>query len=140
MKQLAFQYAELLKSTPRTWVEKKSAGCDWLRSFLKRNPSLSIKKTQATSLARASFNIHDVGKFFDSLYDVIAKYKLSPESIWNMDEAEVTTVQHPDKVVAARGRKQVGANTSQERGQLVTVAMSVSSLGNSIPPFFVFPR
>ena len=75
-----------------------------------------------------------------SIFDIIAKYKLSPQAIWNMDETGVTTVQRPDKIVATKGRKQVGAITSQERGQLVTVTCAVSALDNSIPPFFVFPR
>ena len=30
--------------------------------------------------------------------------------------------------------------TSGERGTLVTIACAVQALGNSIPPFFVFPR
>jgi hypothetical protein len=36
--------------------------------------------------------------------------------------------------------KQDGAVTSAERGSLVTMAVAVSASGNSIPPFFVFPR
>ncbi|CAF4822893.1 unnamed protein product [Pieris macdunnoughi] len=46
----------------------------------------------------------------------------------------------PDKVVARRGIRQVGAVTSAERGTLVTVACAVNALGNAIPPFFIFPR
>ena len=57
-----------------------------------------------------------------------------------MDETGVTTVQAPSRVVARRGLKQVGAMTSGERGTLVSVAYAVQALGNSIPPFFVFPR
>ena len=49
-------------------------------------------------------------------------------------------MQAPSRVVARRGVKQVGAMTSGERGTLVSVAYAVQALGNSIPPFFVFPR
>lgn len=55
-----------------------------------------------------------------------------------MDETGVTTVQKPNKVVARKGLKQVGAITSAERGTLVTLAAAVSGGGNSVPPFFVF--
>lgn len=30
--------------------------------------------------------------------------------------------------------------TSAERGTLVTVAIAVNTIGNSIPPMFIFPR
>lgn len=63
-----------------------------------------------------------------------------PESIWNVDETGVTTVQRPTKVLAEKGAKQVGSVVSQERGVLVTVCCGVNAIGNHIPPFFVFPR
>ncbi|KZR97022.1 Uncharacterized protein APZ42_008323, partial [Daphnia magna] len=50
------------------------------------------------------------------------------------------TVQVPDRIVGRRGKKQIGSLTSQERGTLVTLCMAVSAVGNSVPPFFVFPR
>nr|XP_047124426.1 MFS-type transporter clz9-like [Hydra vulgaris] len=57
-----------------------------------------------------------------------------------MDETAVTTVQQPKKVIAKKGLKQVGAITSAERGTLVTLACTINAIGNSIPPFFIFPR
>lgn len=44
------------------------------------------------------------------------KYKFGCQAIWNIDETGVTTVQHPDKIIASKGSKQVGAATSGERG------------------------
>lgn len=49
-------------------------------------------------------------------------------------------VQRTQKVIALRGTKQVGQVTSAERGTLVTVCCGINALGNSIPPFFIFPR
>lgn len=57
-----------------------------------------------------------------------------------MDETGVTTVQKPNKVVAKRGFKQIGAITLAERETLVTLAAAVSGGGNSVLPFLVFPR
>lgn len=62
------------------------------------------------------------------------------KDIYNMDETGITTVQKPDKIFTRKGMRQVGALTSAERGTLVTVAMAVNALGNTIPPMFVFPR
>ena len=126
---------------PKTWDEKLMAGPDWFTNFLKRHPRLSIRCPQATSLSRAtSFNRTNVERFFGRLGEAIEKNSFDGSDIWNMDETGVTTVQAPSRVVARRGVKQVGAMTSGERGTLVSVAYAIQALGNSIPPFFVFPR
>ena len=49
-------------------------------------------------------------------------------------------MQKPDRIVASKGVKQVGAVTSAERAQLVTLAVAVSATGTLTPPHFVFPR
>ena len=87
-----------------------------------------------------AFNRHNVNAFFDKLDDLYSRHRYGPESVYNCDETGLTTVQRPVKVIAAKGSKQVGAVTSQERGQLVTVCCTVNALGNTIPPFMIFPR
>ncbi|KAK0133236.1 hypothetical protein N1851_031252 [Merluccius polli] len=60
--------------------------------------------------------------------------------IYNVDETGVTTVQTPKQVVAEKGKKQVGAITSAERGELLTVVCAVNATSNAVPPMFIFPR
>ena len=57
-----------------------------------------------------------------------------------MDESRFTTVQTPGKVVSSLGKKQVGASTSQERGELTTIACTINAAGNALPPFYTFKR
>lgn len=142
VRKLAFECAiEFRIPVPETWKSNQMAGADWFGGFMKRNPDLSVRTPESTSIARAtSFNRFNVDSFFDKLADVMDRYHLQGSDIWNMDETGVTTVQKPSKVVAPKGVKQVGAITSGERGTLVTVAVAVNGFGNSVPPLFIFPR
>lgn len=141
-KQLAFEMAERNKiSMPPTWKEKKMAGHDWLSAFLKRNPTLSLRTPEATSLARATaFNRHTITEFFNLLEGLISTLKITGDRIFNLDETGLTTVQKVPKVISEKGLKQVGQVTSRERGELVTVCGIVSATGVALPPAIVFPR
>lgn len=142
VRRMAFLFSTSLSLTvPDSWKKNEMAGPDWFTSFLSRNSELSIRTPEATSLSRAtSFNKTNVEGFFINLENVLKRYKFSPGDIWNMDETGITTVQRPDRIVARRGVKQVGRVNSAERGTLVTLACAVSATGNTVPPFFIFPR
>ena len=139
---LAYQFAvKNSKTVPRNWKVDERAGADWFTTFMKRHTGLSVREPEPTSIARAtSFNKTNVSAFFDNLSAVLERHNFGPENVFNIDETGITTVQRRSKVVAQKGVKQVGAIVSQERGQLVTVAVAVNAVGNCIPPVFVFPR
>ncbi|XP_045469070.1 MFS-type transporter clz9-like [Harmonia axyridis] len=139
---LACEYAKInSKRVPQSWTSNKSAGKDWFRGFMRRNSELSLRIPEATSLSRStSFNKKNVADFFENLRNVREKYKFEAHNIYNCDETGCTTVQNCPKVLAGKHVRQVGQVTSAERGSLVTVCFAVNALGNSIPPFFIFPR
>ncbi|XP_046387622.1 MFS-type transporter clz9-like [Ischnura elegans] len=118
------------------------AGKDWVAGFKKRHPNISLRTPEATSLARAQgFNKTNVSKFFEILKTVQDKHKFEAHRVFNCDETGLLTVQNRhSKVFALKGRRQVGAITSAERGLLSTLEVCMSAGGTFIPPFVVFPR
>lgn len=89
-----FYAAGIGKDLPENWNRNKMASYDWLRGFMHRHPSLSLRTPQATSLARGSaFNRTTVSEFFNNLTTVFSAQEFSPENIYNIDETGVTTVQ-----------------------------------------------
>jgi len=139
VRKLAFEIAETNHVTTRFDSKTKIAGLDWYYGFIERHRTLSLRSTEATSIARASgFNRPVVSNFFILLGRVLEKYKFTPESIYNVDESGYTTVHKTPKVVAAKTQRQVPGITSQERGRNITVACCTS--GHYVPPLFIFPR
>ncbi|XP_060845492.1 uncharacterized protein LOC132925085 [Rhopalosiphum padi] len=119
----------------------KLTGVDWFRNFIKRNPSVTVRKPEATSMSRiTAFNKTEVTLFFQNLEKVMEKYKFTPANIYNMDETGISTVQDPGKIIAPKGQKRKGSITSWERGKNVTVICGMISSGTFIPQTFIFPR
>lgn len=58
-----------------------------------------------------------------------------------MDEKGLSTVPNrPPKIIALKGRKQVGTIASGEKGQTVTSVICGNAVGNFVPPLLIFPR
>ena len=141
VKMLAYEFAAQNQvPIPQNWVDDKKAGREWMSSFMKRH-DLSLRTPEATTVGRAtSFNRYTVEVFFKNIADVMDRYHFAPENIYNMDETGCFTTQNPPKVIALKGARQVGAVTFVERGTLVTMVGTINAIGNTVPPFFIFPR
>lgn len=76
--------------------DKKIAGVDWVKGFMKRHPDLSIRKPEDTSAARAmGFNKVAVDTFYSLLGEVYDKYNLTPDRVYNCDETGISCVPKP---------------------------------------------
>lgn len=141
LRHLVYEFAERNKLEHRFNKEKRIAGWDWLYGFRNRHPDISLRQPEPTSIARATaFNKVQVQKFFDILESTIEEFNITPERIYNMDESGLSTVQRPSKIFATKGRKQVGAVTSAERGVHTTAVCCMNAIGSFIPPAMIFAR
>ena len=141
LRRLAYEFAESNGIVHPFDKNRRMAGKDWVRNFLKRQGDLSIRRPEATSLARVvGFSKEAVMRFFDQLKGLMDEFAFPAGNIFNCDECGISSVQKPGKIIARKGIKQVGRITSLERGKNVTLMACVSALGTFIPPFMVFPR
>jgi hypothetical protein len=122
-RKLAYDYAEINNiKIPPPWISHKSAGMDWMKSFMDRHKNLSLCRPVYTSKAPASaFNITNVGVFFSNITEIMSKHHFEAKDIVNIDETELTT-------------------HNSQRGELVTFVGIITAAGRAIPPAFVFPR
>jgi len=141
LRKAAYEFAVSNNIKNKFNEEKKMAGKDWLQAFLKRHPELSIRKPEATSIARISgFNKDAVQLFFSNLNEVYQKYSFQPDRIYNVDETGISTVPQVTKILGPKGIKQLGKVVSWERGRNITVVCAISASGNYVPPMFIYPR
>lgn len=142
VRRLAYQLAVKNNLDHNFNEEKQMAGKIWALGFRKRHPGITLRSPEATSLARAQgFNKVSVMAFFDLLEEARTNINYPAHRVFNVDETGCTTVQTKcSKILALKGKKQVGAITSAERGLLSTVVMCMGAGGNYIPPFIIFPR
>lgn len=142
VRSLAFQLAERNKLEHTFNKETGLAGKDWFRGFMHRHPNLAIRSPEPTSAARArSFNRENVDQFFKLLENLMDTHHFMVHRVFNVDETGITTVQNkPSKIIAKKGKKQVGSLTSAERGTLTTAVICMSASGIYVPPMLIFPR
>jgi hypothetical protein len=96
---------------------------------MRRHPQLRLRKPQPTSAATANgFTPEDVLKLFDIYEPLLEKIQFSPHRLYNSDETGLSVVQHKVcRVVSPKGKRQIAALASAERGSLVTVVTCMSA-------------
>ncbi|XP_070529630.1 tigger transposable element-derived protein 1-like [Cardiocondyla obscurior] len=141
LRHLAFQLAEKYKLPHRFNKELQLAGWKWYYQFKKTHPQISLRTPEATSMARCrGFNKKVVFEFFDIYEKILDDFKFTPNQIYNVDETGLSTVHKPAKILALKGKHQVGAVTSGERGLNTTCICCMNAAGEFIPPMLIFKR
>lgn len=142
LRRIVYEFATIKKVKNNFNHNLKLAGNDWLYLFLKRNPTVSLRQPEGTSINRiSSFNREEVSLFFKNLETVFCKQNFPPNRIYNVDESGISVVQKKSaKIFAKKGEKRVGAPTSAERGKNITIVCCFSAAGDYIPPMIIYPR
>ena len=142
LRRLAYDLAEANGIDHNFDKTKMLAGWKWYYGFMKRHKELTLRSAENTSMSRAQgFNKPRVQAFFELLGSIYDREQLSPDRLYNMDETSLSTVQDGQKkIIAEKGKKQVGILSSGERGESSTCVVCVSATGSYIPPMIIYKR
>ena len=104
-----------------------------------------MRQAAAVSMPRQLDSISKKSeKFYSDLKGVLfsdtGERLLPPCNIFNVDKSGYTICQRPTKIVAKKGKHNVGQVTSAEKGKTVTAVCCTSATGVYIPPMLIFPR
>lgn len=141
LRSLAYQLAEKYELSHRFNKTTKLAGWKWYYNFMKNHPEISLRTPEPTSMARCQgFTKEIVNEFFDKYESIIDNGKFTAQQIYNVDETGLSTVHKPSKILAHKGKHQVGAVTSGERGINTTCICCMNAAGEFIPPMLIYKR
>ena len=124
LKRTAYDYAEANGIRHSFNRRTGEAGKDWCHDVTARHSDdITLRTPEPTSAARArAFNQGAVNAYFDLLEMVHVAKRFTPDRVYNVDDTGITIVPNrPSKIIASRGKKQVGSMSSAERAPFVTV-------------------
>jgi hypothetical protein len=120
-------------------ISGRVMGERWVYRFRARHPELKVKWSTGLEQCRAqSLNSTAVSGFYDNLEDLVEKYNIPEENIYNMDEKGIQ-LGMGKRVLAFVDRDQKTVHQVEDGNrELVTVIECVCADGTAIPPSVVF--
>ncbi|PSS32144.1 hypothetical protein PHLCEN_2v2100 [Hermanssonia centrifuga] len=125
------EYASHIAGTP--------VGDSWIQRFKARHPDLKIRWTSSLEACRArALNPTLVKEYFNIIHELIVKYHITPENIYNMDEKGLLLgIGKRVRAFVDRDQKtlyQVGDGNRE----LVTVIECISADGHALRPSVIY--
>ncbi|CAK5282967.1 unnamed protein product, partial [Mycena citricolor] len=123
--------------------DRKKPSRNWIPLFLARHPEIKLATAHGLDPKRAqAFNKPVVGRYFDKLEELVQRYDIPVENIYNMDEkgCQRGGGKKTARVKYFFGRQQRTRYRHRSANlELVTILEAVCADGSSLLPGFVFP-
>lgn len=131
------------KSQLKTKFVDGRPGNKWLKLFLKRHPSLSLRTPQKLSKTRARITEEDCRKWFQEAGQYLEQNNLmdvfhDKRRIFNCDETALYLNPKEGKVLALRGDKNVYRVAGNDEKENLTVLFNCNAAGELAPPMIVY--
>ncbi|XP_039298507.1 tigger transposable element-derived protein 7-like [Nilaparvata lugens] len=110
-------------------------GKDWVISFRKRHPKLTVRKCSNIKRARAAVDESIINNYFNNLE--VTLQNVPPENIWNYDETNLCNDPGSAKVVCKRGSKYVERIMDSTKS-CISIMFCGNAVGEMLPPYVVF--
>jgi hypothetical protein len=119
-------------------------GKGWLKAFLKRNPTVTQRQSEAVSSASACVTEQDIRKWFQEIDEYFTGKDLghilnNGSRIFNADETGFNICPSTGKVLAQKGTKNVHSIEKGSSKENVTVMCAFSASGQTCPPMIIYP-
>ena len=135
---------DILKSNGRpTVVNLESGPTDhWVRNFLERHPTLSLRKPHPLENSRAEVNQSQIDHYYELLEHTLKTLGIhnDPTRIYNLDETGFSGKEHSrDKVLAPKGVRTAYQQMVSISGH-VTFQVAISASGKTVVPLVIFSK
>ncbi|KAJ8310255.1 hypothetical protein KUTeg_012120 [Tegillarca granosa] len=113
----------------------------WFYDFMGRWPELHVVKPRGlTAVREQSASPKVIDRYFVELKSTLTKYNLldKPQSIYNLDEKEISTEHRPPNIVAKRCVSSQAITSP--RGANTIIIGCGNALGQQIPLYYIFAR
>ena len=114
----------------------------WWQLYRKRHPNIVLRKSDSLERTRAeAFNEVIVTEYFEILRNTLTTNNLttSPRQIYNCDETFLPMNYTREKVVAAKGAKNV-YNLTTGASDHISLLCCVSAAGLPLPPMIIYSK
>ena len=135
---LRVKVAQATQHRQTPWSATGLPGSGWLRSFRRRHPEISLRKSQELADARAkNMCPATVNGFYANLEYLYDLHKYPESHMWNCDESGVQAAKNGGAtVLAKKGSKVVNSITPDHR-EHISVLSCINAAGGTIPNFYI---
>lgn len=110
-------------------------GRDWVKSFLHRHPSLSVRFAANIKRARAAVDERVISEYIQNVGKLLKD--TPPENVYNYDETNMSDDPGRKKIICRRGTKYPERIMNTTKSS-ISVMFCGNAAGQSIPPYIIY--